>query len=382
MRPLILTNNPNLASTSRVLQQWLTGSGDTLDACVATQREGEFSGWLEANNIPHQITPMPQPSKRWPLPGMWYAWRLASWARAQNVDAIHCNEHDVYPFALLVKRLLQVPIVCHVRFRISTEFCRWAFGRPQRQPDALLWTSQQQQLDCAEAIEGIVPEEKQHIIPLGVDLNRIGDLTSLRTTVRQAWGIDEDAIVLAQACALRPIKQLEHFVDLVADLTKQDSRIVGIVAGDAPPGGSSYRDELNRYADRAQLGNRLRWLGHVDAIEPLLAGADIFVSTSQYETFGNSVCEAMACGTPVVGYEGGSVKEVVGDTGRIVKTGDRAGLGAAVRELVADGAERKDLGRLARERVAACFNPAGSLRKLKEIYASILEQRSTQRWAA
>ena len=382
MRPLILTNNPNLASTSRVLMQWLTGDGDRLDACVVTQREGDFSNWLEANSIPHQVSPMPQPSKRWPLPGMWYAWRIASWARAQNVDVIHCNEHDVYPFALMVKRLLQVPIVCHVRFRISGEFCRWAFGKSSRQPDALLWTSRQQQIDCAEAIEGVVAQDKQHIIPLGVDLNRIGDVKALRSTIRRAWGIDEDAIVLAQACALRPIKQLEHFVDRVADLSKQDSRVVGLIAGEAPPGGSSYRDELERYADRALLGNRLRWLGHVDPIEPLMAGADIFVSTSQYETFGNSVCESMACGTPVVGYEGGSVKEVVGDTGRMVTTGDKNGLGAAVRELVADGAERKELGRRARERVAACFNPASSLLKLKEIYASILEPRSAQRWAA
>ncbi len=386
MRPLILTNNPNLSSTARVLKQWLShGDGMPLAGCVATRAEGEFSHWLRTQGIPCHVTPMPMPSKKWPLPGMWHAWRLANWARQQGVNIIHCNEHDVYPFALMVKRLLNLPIVCHVRFRISAPFCQWAFGSPSRRPDALLWTSRQQQSDCADAIEGIVPAEKQHIITLGVDLDQVGDVQALRMQARASWGISEDQIVLTAACALRPIKNLDHFVDLVAELAHQDRRIVGLIAGGVPEGFESYRDELLDRIALTGLGNRLRWLGHVEPIEPLMAGTDIFISTSEYETFGNSVCEAMACGTPVVGYEGGSVKEVVGDAGRMVKTGDRKALAIAVKEMIANGAERKEKGAAGRRRVADTFSPAASLRKLRGIYASILGKgikRSSERWAA
>lgn len=382
-RPLIITNNPNLSSTARVLRQWLSGGdGAPLIGCVATRAKGELSNWLENQGIPFHVTPMPMPSKRWPLPGMWHAWRLASWARQQGVNLIHCNEHDIYPFALMVKRLLNVPIVCHVRFRISAPFCQWAFGSPQRQPDALLWTSRQQQQDCADAIAGIVPPEKQHLIPLGVDLNQLGDVASLRKQARAQWDVRDDAIVLTAACALRPIKNLDHFVDLVADLAHSDNRIVGLIAGGVPEGFEKYRDELLDRMALTGLGTRLRWLGHVEPIEPLMAGSDIFISTSEYETFGNSVCEAMACGTPVVGYRGGSVQEVVGQTGRIVETGDRRGLTNAVKELVVDGAERKELGDAGRQRVATTFSPAESLRKLRGIYASILGSKRSKQWAA
>ncbi len=372
-RPLIITNNPNLSSTARVMRQWLSaGDGRPLIGCVATRAEGELSAWMQTQGIPCHITPMPMPSKRWPLPGMWHAWRLAHWARQQGVNIIHCNEHDVYPFALMVKRLLQLPIVCHVRFRISAPFCKWAFGSPQRRPDALLWTSRQQQLDCADAIEGIVPLDKQHTITLGVDLDGIGEIAPLRAAARKQWGVGDDQIVLTAACALRPIKNLDHFVDLVAQLARDDSRITGLIAGGVPQGFEGHRDELVARIRATGLGDRLRLLGHVEPIEPLMAGTDLFVSTSEYETFGNSVCEAMALGTPVVGYEGGSVQEVVGATGKIVKTGDRAALTQAVKELIADEFRRKELGKAARERVATTFSPAQSLRKLRSIYASIL----------
>jgi len=384
-RPLLLTNNRNLSSTARVLKQWLSrGDGSPLIGCVAAPAEGELSQWLDSQGVPCHMTPMPKPSKKWPFPGAWHAWRLANWARRMGVNIIHCNEHDIYPFALMVRKLLGLPIVCHVRFRISRPFCEWAFASVQRQPDALLWTSRQQRDDCADAINGIVPDDRQHIISLGVDVDELGDIAPIRQAARASWGVADDAIVLTAACGLRPIKQLEHFIDLVAQLAQSNPRIVGLLAGGAVPGFDDYRDQLVARIAATNLGDRLRWLGHVEPIAPLMAGSDLFISTSEYETFGNSVCEAMACGTPVVGYEGGSVREVVGQTGRIVNTGDYDALVAAVKELAENGAERKELGSIARLRVATTYSPAASLRQLRQIYASILGNgnRSSKRWAA
>ena len=107
MKPLIITNNPNLASTTRVLQDWLRRDNpERLDGCVVLPREGAFSKWLASQQIPFMVSPMPKPNKRWPLPSVWYAWRVASWAKANGCDVIHCNEHDVYSFgAILLNRI-------------------------------------------------------------------------------------------------------------------------------------------------------------------------------------------------------------------------------------------------------------------------------------
>ncbi len=55
-----------------------------------------------------------------------------------------------------------------------------------------------------------------------------------------------------------------------------------------------------------------------DSLPALYAKADLFVWPSVYEGWGLPPQEAMACGTPVLVSNGGSLPEVVGDAGRIV----------------------------------------------------------------
>jgi glycosyltransferase involved in cell wall biosynthesis len=379
MRVLYLTDNPTLGGTIRILQGWLLLARDLgLRGHVVTPPGSKFLHWLAANDIPHTTSSMPWPSRRWPVPSLWHAWKLARWARRRGVDIVHCNEHNVYPFAQLLRRFLPRPLVCHIRYRVEPNFARWAFAGG-RQPDALLWTSHQQHADCAGAIRGVVPDEKQYIVPLGLDLTAFGTRAGGRDSTRAVWGFRRDEVVIGQACALRPRKRVEEFIDLVAALAREDGRVVGVLAGDAMPGDEPYREKVLRHIESTGLGRRFVWLGNLDDVEPFYHGIDLFVSTSEYETFGNSVCEAMACSRPVVGYRGGSVAEVVGDAGGIVPDADLSALTAAVRECVQRPELRVELGRLGRRRVAERFNPAASLRQLRDLYASLTAAGPTPR---
>jgi glycosyltransferase involved in cell wall biosynthesis len=369
---LYLTNNPNLGSTARILQSWLLlGQRNDLSGLVVLQRAGDFSSWLDEQKTPYTVDPMPWPSRRWPVTALRHAWRVARWARRRGVEVIHCNEHDVYPFAALLRRLLPRPLVCHVRFAVSREFCAWAFGG-RRRPDFVLWTTHNQKDDCAGAVSGIIPPDRQAVIPLGLDLDSFGQQSAVRERTRQAWGFGPEDIVLGTASALRPVKRLEDFVELVARLAREYPRVGGVIAGGAVPGGEAYHEQLARQVAATGLGGRLRLLGHMEPVEPLYHACDIFVSTSEYETFGNSVCEAMACRRPVAAYEGGSVREVVGDAGLVVATGELVGLAEAARRLLTSPGLRAELGERGRRRVAEQFNPARTLQRLKAIYSQLL----------
>lgn len=378
MKLLFLTNNANMGSTSRILQNWLLLGREQrrLNGCVAVQQAGPFAAWLEEQGVPHVVTPMPWFDRWRPARSLWAAWRLARWARAQRVEVIHCNEHDVYPFALLLRRMLRLPLVCHVRFAVERGYCQWAFGTPRRCPDALLWTSQQQRDDCRSAVEGIVPDQRQHLVRLGVNLRTSGQRAAERETFRAQWGLTSDQIVIGTASALRPVKKIDDFIRLVERLARENPRVAGLIAGPVRPGDEGYLAQLLAQIDAAQLGSRLQWLKRVDPIEPFYHACDIFVSTSEYETFGNSVCEAMACRRPVVAYQGGSVQEVVGDAGRVVETGDLENLIAETRRLVDDGAQQRELGERGRRRVESLFNPEQSLAQVLEIYDQLLSRRT------
>jgi glycosyltransferase involved in cell wall biosynthesis len=369
---VFLTNNPNLCSTSRILQSWLQlGRGNGLQGAVIGQRDGDLIGWLRQNEFRCQTNPMPWPNRWRPWKCGWHALRAARWARGVGAEVIHCNEHDIYPFAAVLKRFYNRPLVCHVRFQLSRPFSEWAFGG-RRAPDALLWTSHQQKADSADAIAGLVPDDRQHVLRLGIDLQHFGNAAESGRALRREWGIGDDEILVGIPSPLRPRKRVEDFIAIIRRLAAKHEKLVGVIAGGEIAGDEDYRQRIEREVAESGLGRRLRWVGYLEPVEPFHHACDVSVSTSGYETFGNSVCEAMACGKPVAGYVGGSVAEVVGDTGLIVETGDLDGLTAAVERLVVDSELRRELGAKARQRVAVEFNPANSLKQLEEIYRSLL----------
>jgi glycosyltransferase involved in cell wall biosynthesis len=369
---LYLTDNPTLGGTIRILQSWLLlAPGRGVQPCVVTPPGSRFAEWLDAHAIPRAESEMPWLNARRPWRTAADIFRVGRWAKARGVQVVHCNEHNVYPYGAWLARWLRVPIVCHMRYIVGADFARWAFGG-RRAPDALLWTSRQQREDCAEAMAGVVPDERQHLVPLGLDLAQFGTRLDEREPTRRRWNVAPDQVVVGQACALRARKRLEEFIGVVTGLAERDPRVVGVLAGDAMPGDEAYRDRLQRLVAEPRYRTHVKLLGNIDDIEPFYQGIDIAVSTSEYETFGNSVCEAMACGRPVVGYTGGSVAEVVGDTGRIVATGDTAALSSAIETLVDNAALRSELGAAARTRVRDEYSPARSFEQVSRIYETLV----------
>lgn len=68
----------------------------------------------------------------------------------------------------------------------------------------------------------------------------------------------------------------------------------------------------------------VRFLGKQDAIEEILAVADLFIIPSSNESFGLAALEAMACEVPVISSNAGGLPEVnvQGITGFLADIGD------------------------------------------------------------
>ncbi|MCK7491819.1 MAG: glycosyltransferase [Comamonadaceae bacterium] len=77
------------------------------------------------------------------------------------------------------------------------------------------------------------------------------------------------------------------------------------------------------------LANSVRLLGYRDNVYPYLRRADLFVHTCEFEGFGYTLLEALACGTAVVSTDCPyGPREILGDSeyGVLVPPNDPAAL--------------------------------------------------------
>ena len=121
-------------------------------------------------------------------------------------------------------------------------------------------------------------------------------------------------------------------------------------------------------------GRHLGYIGD-DARRALVyAAADLFVIPSLQESFGQTVIEALACGTPVVGFAAGGIPDLVrpGRTGLLAPVGDAAALRAAIARLLRDHEDRERMGREARAVAEAEYASPVQVARYLALYRRLL----------
>jgi L-malate glycosyltransferase len=124
--------------------------------------------------------------------------------------------------------------------------------------------------------------------------------------------------ILMHASNFRKIKRVQDVVKIFHEVHKElPSKLLFV--GDGPE--RQMAEELSR-----SLGvcDDVRFVGKQEQMEDILAIADLFLLTSDYESFGLAALEAMAAGVPVVSTNAGGLKEIMiqGKTGFMADIGD------------------------------------------------------------
>lgn len=158
-------------------------------------------------------------------------------------------------------------------------------------------------------------------IPLGVDL----------ATFRPAPQDQRCAgpVRLAYVGRLSPEKNPQSAIGAVAHLVRRGTDVVLDVYGEGVAG-----PDLRRQAQ----GLPVVFHGHVgdrDDLAARLAGADIAFAPSAAETFGLSVLEALACGTPVVAAASGAASELLAPGAGVAVPPTPSGLADGVAQVLA-----------------------------------------------
>ncbi|MDQ2707251.1 MAG: D-inositol-3-phosphate glycosyltransferase, partial [Actinomycetota bacterium] len=154
-------------------------------------------------------------------------------------------------------------------------------------------------------------------IPPGVDLRCFapGD----RLAALAVLGIAPDAVVLAFAGRIQPLKAPEVLLHAAAELLHRDPglrrRLVVLVVGGPSGSGLAEPTALTQLARSLGIDDVVRFLPPqpAHALAVVFRAADVVAVPSHNESFGLVALEAQACGTPVVAAAVGGLPVAVAD---------------------------------------------------------------------
>src|SRR6476660_6204441 len=168
---------------------------------------------------------------------------------------------------------------------------------------------------CDETYRTFRIEKKIEVIHNFVDVQRFNrkPIDAFKKVIAP-----EGERILLHASNFRRIKRVEDVVKIFYEVKKViPSKLLFV--GDGPE--RITAEDLSR-----ELGvfDEIRFVGKQEQMEDILAIADLFLLTSEYESFGLAALEAMAAGVPVVSTNAGGLGEIMvpGVTGFMGNVGD------------------------------------------------------------
>ncbi len=138
--------------------------------------------------------------------------------------------------------------------------------------------------------------------------------------------------ILLHASNFRKIKRVEDVVRIFSEVHKEiPSKLLLVGDGPERPYAESLCRELN-------IMEHTRFVGKQEQMEDILAISDLFLLTSEYESFGLAALEAMAAGIPVISTNAGGLPEVniQGVTGYMSDVGDVADMSKNALSILRD----------------------------------------------
>lgn len=301
-------------------------------------------------------------------------------------DIIHTNSLKSDVIGGLVGRLTGVPVVWHIRDRITDQYlppkvakifkmlCRYV-------PNTVIANSNST-LDCLE-LPGL--RKKHKAIYSGADLKNfvVNDGVDLVGYKQMTKSNATESPKIALIGRISPWKGQHIFIKAAAQVLRSVPSAKFLIVGSALFGESEYEAEIHKLVKDLGIESAVEFIGFTDDVPGFLSTVEIVVHASTLgEPFGQVVIEAMASAKPIIATDGGAIPEIVehGVTGLIVPMSDVSAMAEAITVLAKDDLLRNFIAHAGHECVKKRFTIERTADLVMQVYSDMLvEARATKR---
>lgn len=160
-------------------------------------------------------------------------------------------------------------------------------------------------------------------------------------------------------------------LEALTTLHARGVRFLATFAGDGP-----LRPALQSQVLESGLAAQVRVVGHVADMTTAYGSNDVLILTSRREGTPLVIAEAMAAGLPVVAFDVGQVRSILGaDEGVLVDGRSAAQLAEALELLSGDARMARRMGEAGRRRAVVHYDPAWLAKRYQDVILDVLAER-------
>ncbi len=207
------------------------------------------------------------------------------------------------------------------------------------------------------------------VIPFGVDTNEFKK--------KEVAGLfDKDSFVIGSIKPLEPLYNTDVLINAFASLKIKhpDQPLKLMIIGEG-----SQMEHLKKLSKKLKLQNDITFTGRIafSEVSHYFNMLDVLVNISDYESFGVSVIEAMACEKPVVATNTGGLKEIIENSnfGSLVEVGNVEQTAVEIEKYMLDEELKQTVGKTAREKVVQKYNWDNNIKQMIDVYSHLIKKK-------
>lgn len=266
--------------------------------------EGAMAAELKKRNVPYSIVPH-EPSKN-RLSFLIRILRYTLAIKRQNPHLIHANDLFCHKLAGIAGKILRIPVICHMRFSVDPMAVAY-YLKPK--PRAIIFNSEFTKRSFLDANPVFDSRIRAEVIYNGFDPARYSR-PEARHESRASWGVRNEKVIGILGNFAK-VKGHELFLQAAQKLLAVRNDLRFVVIGEDILENGRRKNELKELTRSLGIQDSVHFTGFAADPGWILAGLDVLVVPSHFESFGRVAVEGLLAGLPVVASRTGGLVEIL-----------------------------------------------------------------------
>lgn len=211
--------------------------------------------------------------------------------------------------------------------------------------------------------------KKAQLLSNAVDFERFAPDPAARQRIRREFGLSDNTILLGTIGRMTRQKGFDVLLQAMPAVLQKYPQAMLLIVGEGP-----LRQELQELTASLGIGSHVHFTGARKDIEAVLAGFDLFISSSRWEGLPTVLLESIAAKLPLVATAvSGSIELVQeGVNGRLIPVENPVALAEAVQAVLQDLPHYQQGSQEIRHQIEQQFSLQAITRQLEELYARLI----------